>query len=391
MRLSSRLSPAIPTLLLATALTACGGGSSGTSAPPVPPTVTLAAVTTQTLAGGKPVALTATVSSSDAVSWSLAAGAAGTLSATSGASVNYLPPAAGVAKPATVTVTATAGGVSKNVNLALYPDPGPAGLSLIAGSIATPTAQDADLDGPNAGARFRKPTQLAVDADGNLYVADDARSSGAFIGGHGLSLRQVTASATSTVFQQYDGVNTVSGLAVDRNHQFYISEVGIQSLENRPKGGALRKWQNNSFTTLSGGYVAPWLDYQQVDGPAASAQFQNPVLLGVDADGTLYIRDNDKLRQLTAAGVVSTIPSLPAGIVSAPDGATYTVDAASAVVYRVAADGGKTVVAGVPNVQGTVLGSLPGGLYQPQAIVPTGLYSFAVISGNAIVKLVLPH
>src|SRR5471030_2496360 len=161
--------------LLAVLLAACGGGSGdtppaapATPATPVPPTLTLVASSTRLLAGSKPVGLSATVSSTDTISWTLSAGAPGSLSASSGASVNYLPPASVGSATAVVTATASAGGVSKAISFTVYPDPGPAGLSLIAGGIGAYRIQD----GSGTAALFNQINAVVGGSDGNQYVAD---------------------------------------------------------------------------------------------------------------------------------------------------------------------------------------------------------------------------
>lgn len=81
--------------------------------PPAGPAVAVSPAAQTILANGAAVPLVATlVGVSGPVAWSIApASGAGTLSATSGATVSYTPPAA-VSGPTDVTVTATAGGVS---------------------------------------------------------------------------------------------------------------------------------------------------------------------------------------------------------------------------------------------------------------------------------------
>src|SRR5471032_1729805 len=90
--------------LLTLAMVGCGGGGSAsqgggdttTPPPPATTTITLNSARLQLLAGAQPVTLTAAVSTSAAVTWQLAAGTPGSLSSTTGASVNYVAPASGV-------------------------------------------------------------------------------------------------------------------------------------------------------------------------------------------------------------------------------------------------------------------------------------------------------
>jgi len=95
---SGALRATLGTFALGLMLAACGGGGGGaTSAPATPVTpaateLTLGTTASDVASGGAAVTLTATLNGTGTVSWALAAGNPGTLSATTGASVNYTPP-----------------------------------------------------------------------------------------------------------------------------------------------------------------------------------------------------------------------------------------------------------------------------------------------------------
>ena len=115
--------------LLAALLLSCGGidkssDSDGGGAAPAPPLLALSTGGNAT-SGAGPVDLSAPHTGSGTVTWQLGTGSPGSLSATSGDSVNYLPPPAGaVGAPTTVTVTATVDGVSRSTTITLNPAPG---------------------------------------------------------------------------------------------------------------------------------------------------------------------------------------------------------------------------------------------------------------------------
>lgn len=119
-------------------LTACfSGGGSGA-------TLTVTPVTASASPGDAPILLSATLTgASGVVNWSLSpAEGSGTLSATSGPSVQYTPPN-GVVTPSTVTLTATSGSLGAAAQIALtplaqfYADPA-AGLDSNPGTQAKP-------------------------------------------------------------------------------------------------------------------------------------------------------------------------------------------------------------------------------------------------------------
>jgi len=105
------------------ALAACGGSGGKVSSPP-PATLQIAASASGTRAGADPVSLTATTTgTSAAVAWSLSG--PGTLSASAGAEVSYVPPLPsqlGAARSA--TITATVGTLSKSLQVTLQAAPG---------------------------------------------------------------------------------------------------------------------------------------------------------------------------------------------------------------------------------------------------------------------------
>jgi hypothetical protein len=329
--------------LLAAALAACGGGGGG-AAPAAPPpvnaeTVTLSAPVSQPLAGGKAVALSAATGSGAAPAWTLGAGNPGSLSAASGASVNYLPPAS-VAAATTVTVTASAGGASKSVTLTLYPDPGAPALSLIAGGAAlpVPTLQD----GPGASARFINITDVSGDGAGNFYVADSSTVI------H--SIRKVSANGTvttllATLEGSADGDSAHARLG-DIRQISAAADGGLYLLDyaNGSQSARLRKLgTDGSVTTLFGGMpvaanrmvvapdgtiylmsniniytVSPAGVYSLLaggmssfsgarDGTRSDARFGQLLDMALGGDGNLYVIDGQSVRKVTPSGVVTLL------------------------------------------------------------------------------------
>src|SRR5471032_2417203 len=247
-----------------------------------------------------------------------------------------------------------------------------------------------EIDGNAGNARFSLPQRVAADTAGNIYVADH-------VGGYtnmtltptGLYLRKIAPGGQVSTLLTDSGFGVPSGMAADRNGNIYVSEQAYPGTHSTRPGGTIHKITPDGTMTVLAGPATPDYSGPAVDGAAAAARFTLPVLLGVDTDGNVYVNDNG-IRKITPDGTTSTIAALPAGLLAAPDGNVYAIRANDTVV-KVAADGSETVVAGVAGQAGTVLGALPGGLLQPAAIVPTGLYSFAVLSGEAVLRMVLPH
>jgi hypothetical protein len=401
-----RRSAAATALLI---LSACGGsGGGGGGAPATTPSnvdsLTLIVPVSQTLAGGKPILLGAGTASGTPVSWQLGPGSPGGLSTGNGASVNYLPPAS-VNANTQVTINVTAGGISKTLTLTVFPDPGPAALSLVAGAAggSAPTP----VDGKGAAARFENPRVMGAAPDGTIYVADFVLS-GVLTEDH-FSLRKISpAGDVTTLSRQIDlspnYYNNVAWIASDRAGALYVAENGNYSIGNaNPAGGAIYKLGADGNLTLFTGVVSHDAlvgEALQQDGSGAGAHFYQPALIGFDAENNLYVKDSPRnvalarpYRKITPQGVVTTIDAPPAGVGTAADGNpdNYSTDIGAHVVYRSSAAGDKAVVAGVAGQPGNQLGPLPGRLSAPYGLIPLGPYSFALLSDTRLLKLVVPR
>ena len=258
-----------------------------------------------------------------------------------------------------------------------------------------------EQDGQGAAARFLNPGLLASDLSGNVYVMDTPQSGGGSqIEKGGILLRKISASGLVSTIPTIDSQQVPSAMGTDGDGNLYITTRGpFSGLTGVAPGGVVLKVTPQGSASILAGNMSLGGSPAPADGAGAAAAFIQPTLKGLDADGNLYISDlNNRVtpattsyRKVTPQGVVSTIAALPAGLNTVPDGYTYSADPDRSVVYRLAADDSKTVVAGVPLVRGTRLGALPGGLDRPANVVPTGPGSFAVISGAAVLRLVLPH
>ena len=167
----------------------------------------------------------------------------------------------------------------------------PAGLvSTFAGSTTLGSS-----DGQGAAAGFDQPQGFAVDASGNVYVADTWNFKIRVITSAGL----VSTLAGSTIKGYSDGQGTAasfnqpSGITVDASGNLYIADAGNNEVRKITPGGLV-----STFAGI----------FQAANGQGTAANFYHPRGITVDASGNVYVadRDNNEIRLITPAGLVST-------------------------------------------------------------------------------------
>jgi DNA-binding beta-propeller fold protein YncE/plastocyanin len=173
-------------------------------------------------------------------------------------------------------------------------------------------------DGPAGSSWFQGPGGLALDATGNMYIADSWDQYSNFMGSGPMTLRKIDAAGqlSSIVLNIFnntggsaDGVgakasfNVPSGIALDSKGNYYVADVVNGTIRKI----ALASDGTATVTTIAGTPAV----YGYTDGTGAAAQFNQPYGLAVDASGdTLYIADasNATVRKVDlTSGAVTTI------------------------------------------------------------------------------------
>ena len=227
-------------------------------------------------------------------------------------------------------------------------------------------------DGTGSAARFYFPQGVTVDNSGNVYIADFYNHSIRKISPGGV----VTTLAGLTGYSSSYAVNGAgsaarfyypSGVAVDNNGNIYVAEAGTNSIRKVTSDGVA-----STFAGPAGAYI-----FGHQDGAGASATFSYPEGIAVDSAGTVYVADsgNSIIRKITPAGDVSTLAGT-AGSTGAVDamgaGARFnsplalTVDAAGNVfvadthnhtIRKITPSGSVTTIAGAAGSTGSIDGS----------------------------------
>ncbi|MGE3948104.1 MAG: HYR domain-containing protein [Blastocatellales bacterium] len=214
------------------------------------------------------------------------------------------------------------------------------------------TGQSGSLgDGGQASvARFNRPTGLAVDAQGNLYVADSGNNRvrridpatgviSNFAGNGGLGYGGDGVGATLT------SLNNPTGLAVDSIGNLYIADRNNHRI---------RKVDNSTgiISTLAGNGTA---GFGGDNGPANAAQINLPSDVATDAQGNVFIADtnNHRVRRVNPALQISTAAgtgtsgfsgdngpaaearmAFPTGLITTANGTVYFGDSGNLRVRR---------------------------------------------------------
>lgn len=196
--------------------------------------------------------------------------------------------------------------------------------------------------GTATAALLDSPQELALDANGVLYVADTNNNRIRRIAANGVI---TTVAGNGNSASAGDGGSALAaslyrpyGLAFDAAGNLYVSEMS---------GHRIRKIAvNGTISTYAGTGVAGAVGD---GGPATSAQIAEPAGLGIDAADNLYVADsrNGRIRKITPAGTINTVVggesgasllSFPYGLEVSPAGDLYIGDT-GCVLFKVNANG----------------------------------------------------
>jgi sugar lactone lactonase YvrE len=224
----------------------------------------------------------------------------------------------------------------------------PAGVvSTLAGSGTSGSA-----NGVGTAASFYEPYGVAVDAVGNVYVADLVNN----------LIREITSAGVVTTFAgngtagKTNGIGTAAsiaspdGIAIDGTGNLYVAD-GYNLIRKITSSGIV--------STLAGSGLQG-----SANGTGTAASFLDPAGIAIDATGNLYVADgNELIRKITPAGVVTTFAGsgvqgntngtgtaasfyLPTGVALDAAGNVYVAELINSLIRKISPAGVVTTFAG---------------------------------------------
>ncbi|HRG47185.1 MAG TPA: kelch repeat-containing protein [Leptospiraceae bacterium] len=209
-------------------------------------------------------------------------------------------------------------------------------------------------DGTTTAASFSYPDGVVFDKSGNMFVADLNSN----------KIRKITASGIVTTFagsgnsSSIDGTGTSAslygpaGLVFDSTGNLYVCDYYGHKIRKITSAGVVTTLAGSGF---SGGS----------DGTGIAASFNYPDGITIDTAGNLYVGDsgNHRIRKITSLGVVTTFAgsgnagsldgtgtaasfNLPRGVAVDLSGNVYVGDSGNNKVRRITASGVVTTIAG---------------------------------------------
>ena len=151
------------------------------------------------------------------------------------------------------------------------------------------------IDATGSDARFKIPSRLTLDADGNLYTLDAADPRIRKINPAG----DVSTYAGAKTFGYRDGdIDTAQfgqsfGIVSDEHGNIYLADS---------QNDRIRKISpTNEVTTVAGTGIQGY-----TNGRVDTAQFYFVSGIAIDKNGNLFVSDGTRIRMITPAGTVST-------------------------------------------------------------------------------------
>jgi sugar lactone lactonase YvrE len=263
--------------------------------------------------------------------------------------------------------------------------------------------QPGAVDGVGTAARFRAPGNIAIDSAGNAYVADSANNIIRKVTAAGVV---TTLAGLAGVGGNADGFATTArfngptGIAVDAAGNIYVADTGNHTIRLINSVGVV--------VTLAGTGGAQGA----VDATGAAARFAFPSALAIDSTGLIYVADtlNHTIRKVTNLGVVTTFAGaagqsgsldatgaaarffLPSGIAVDAAFNVYVGDTMNHLIRKITPAGVVTLFAGFANSVGSADGLIGNARFnQPKGVaLDTSGNVYVADTGNHTIRRISP-
>jgi len=225
-------------------------------------------------------------------------------------------------------------------------------------------------DGTGSAARFNSPSGVAVDSAGNTYVADTVNS----------TIRKITPAGVVTTFAGLAGstgsangtgsaarFNGPVAVTIDNIGNIFVADTNNHTIRKITPARVV-----STFAGLAG-------NDGSANGTGSTARFTFPSALAVDSANNIYVADtgNSTIRKITPARVVSTFAgsagsigtadgtgsaarfNFPAGVAvdRAGTGNIYVGDTSNFTIRQITPAGVVTTLAGLPGMRGGTNGT----------------------------------
>jgi D-alanyl-D-alanine dipeptidase len=305
-------------------------------------------------------------------------------------------------------------------------------------TLAGATRLAGSTDAMGAAARFGVPRGVATDIAGNVYVADSSNS----------TIRKIApAGVVTTLPSAVPILDNPFGVATDITGNVYVADFDNNTICRITPAGAVTTfagtrrvpgWTDGtgagarfsfpeSVATDGAGnvYVADTFNYAvrkitpegvvttfagsgvygSTDATGAAARFAAPRGVATDSAGNVYVADDNSIRKITPAGMVTTLAGMagvrgssdgtgaaarfdfPRGVATDIAGNVYVADTGNHTIRKITPEGVVSTLVGVAGRTGFTPGALPGVLKNPMAVAVSGTSLYITLyQGVAVVQ-----